>query len=216
MRRLRSLFYLLSVLIILVALLPVIYRSLSPLVDESLPLESVDPASLYDKATSSPIQPVHLTEITPDPQITDQLPDPRNVPNLDYESLPDNLFLDACRYPLMPTASESSELNSGDFLGHLPYQQADPQGMIVISSYALREYQRFERLKPEAALALMQMIYAARHDNVWIVPVSGFRTVACQETLFQIQIRRQQGSEEAAAQVTAPPGYSEHHTGSQW
>ena len=64
----------------------------------------------------------------------------------------------------------------------------------------------------EAALALMKMIYAARDEGVWIVPVSGFRTIAHQETLFQAQIQRR-GSPEEAAKLSAPAGYSEHHTG---
>ncbi|NEP90009.1 MAG: M15 family metallopeptidase [Okeania sp. SIO2C2] len=97
--------------------------------------------------------------------------------------------------------------------GHFPYQEGDPQKMVIVSSYATgAEYQRFEKLTPEAAFALMKMIYAARDEGVWIVPVSGFRTIADQEQLFQYQIQRQ-GSPEKAAKLSAPPGYSEHHTG---
>ena len=84
--------------------------------------------------------------------------------------------------------------------------------MMTIASYATGEYQRFESLAPEAGKALMKMIYAAREEGIWIVPVSGFRTIDFQEKLFQRQIQRQ-GSPEAAAKLTAPPGYSEHHTG---
>ena len=58
----------------------------------------------------------------------------------------------------------------------------------------------------------MKLIYAARDEEVWIVPVSGFRTVTAQEKLFQRQIKKR-GSSEAAAKLSAPPGYSEHHTG---
>lgn len=97
-------------------------------------------------------------------------------------------------------------------LGHLPYQEGDSQEMIIIGSYAQGEYQRFERLAPETALALMKLIYAAREDGVWIIPVSGFRTTADQDKLWQSQIQRQ-GSPEDAAKISAPPGYSEHHTG---
>lgn len=83
---------------------------------------------------------------------------------------------------------------------------------MIISSYAQGEDQRFEQLSSQAALALMKLIYAARDQGVWIVPVSGFRNVKDQEILFQNQIRRR-GSPKAAAKVSAPPGYSEHHTG---
>ena len=57
-----------------------------------------------------------------------------------------------------------------------------------------------------------RLAYAAREDRVWIIPVSGFRTIAHQDQLWQSQIQRQ-GSPEAAAKISAPPGYSEHHTG---
>jgi D-alanyl-D-alanine carboxypeptidase len=42
--------------------------------------------------------------------------------------------------------------------------------------------------------------------------VSGFRNISDQEKLFDAQIQRR-GSPEAAAKLSAPPGYSEHHTG---
>lgn len=96
--------------------------------------------------------------------------------------------------------------------GHFPYPEGDYNKMIIISSYAKNEYQRFERLAPEAALALMKLIYAARDENVWIIPVSGFRHIAAQEKLFKAQIERR-GSVEAAVKLSAPPGYSEHATG---
>lgn len=97
-------------------------------------------------------------------------------------------------------------------LGHFPYAEGDATKMIVIASYAQQEYQRYEKLAPEAALALMKLIYAARDEGVWIIPVSGFRNIADQEKLFKAQIQRL-GSPETAAKVSAPPGYSEHHTG---
>ncbi len=96
--------------------------------------------------------------------------------------------------------------------GHFPYGQADPNRMMLVSSYATGEYQRFELLAPEAGKALMKMIYAARDEGVWIIPVSGFRTIEQQQKLFQAQINRR-GSVEAAAKLSAPPGYSEHQTG---
>ncbi len=97
-------------------------------------------------------------------------------------------------------------------LGHFPYAEANTSQLIIIASYAQNEYQRFERLAPEAALALMKLIYAARDDGVWIVPVSGFRDLASQDKLFKKQIEKR-GSVAEAAKLSAPPGYSEHHTG---
>lgn len=103
-------------------------------------------------------------------------------------------------------------VSSQSSLGHLPYRQADPNLMMTIASYGREQYQRFESLEPEAARALMKLIYSARDEGLWIVPVSGFRTIEQQQELFQDQIKRR-GSVEAAAKLSAPPGYSEHHTG---
>mgnify|MGYP003444772335 FL=1 len=96
--------------------------------------------------------------------------------------------------------------------GHFPYPEGDAGKMTIIGSYAQREYQRFEKLAPAAALALMKLIYAARDEGIWIVPVSGFRSIIDQEKLFTAQIQKL-GSPEAAAKLSAPSGYSEHHTG---
>ena len=79
----------------------------------------------------------------------------------------------------------TAALNAQKF-GHFRYLENNPQQMIFIASYAQGEYQRFESLAPEAGLALMKLIYAARDDGVWLVPVSGFRPIAAQEKLFQL------------------------------
>jgi D-alanyl-D-alanine carboxypeptidase len=84
--------------------------------------------------------------------------------------------------------------------------------MLIVGSYAQRENQRFERLSQEAALFLMRMIYAAREEGVWLIPVSGYRSIRDQEALFTAQVKKL-GSIAAAAKRTAPPGHSEHHTG---
>lgn len=96
--------------------------------------------------------------------------------------------------------------------GYFPYPEGNPNKMMAIASYSHNENQRFEQLAPEAGLALMKLIDAARNDGVWIIPVSSFRSIADQETLFKAQIQRR-GSPEAAAKISAPPGYSENQTG---
>jgi D-alanyl-D-alanine carboxypeptidase len=101
---------------------------------------------------------------------------------------------------------------SETYLGHFLYPQGDTDRMVIISSYGARQYQRFEYLHPEAAEALMNMIYTARDEGVWLVPVSGFRTLEEQQFLFERQIQKR-GTKENAAKVSAPPGHSEHHTG---
>ncbi|MEM9218281.1 MAG: M15 family metallopeptidase [Cyanobacteria bacterium P01_F01_bin.150] len=96
--------------------------------------------------------------------------------------------------------------------GHLRYAEADPESLTVIGSFGVGQYQRYESLAPDAALALMDMIYAARDQGVWVVPASAYRTIDRQRKLFDNQVKRK-GSAEAAAKSSAPPGFSEHHTG---
>jgi zinc D-Ala-D-Ala carboxypeptidase len=96
--------------------------------------------------------------------------------------------------------------------GHLPYAEAIPDRLVSIGTYGEGEYKRTEYLDRDAAAAFEQMAAAAKTDGVTIVPISGFRTIADQEKLFKRQIQRQ-GSEVAAATLSAPPGYSEHHSG---
>ena len=84
--------------------------------------------------------------------------------------------------------------------------------MVQVASYPEGDRQRTEKMHPEAAKALLDMVAAARADGIWLVPASGFRTFAQQRTLFNAQVAKK-GSPEAAAKISAPPGYSEHHTG---
>jgi zinc D-Ala-D-Ala carboxypeptidase len=93
--------------------------------------------------------------------------------------------------------------------GHLPYQEAPLNTLKIVGKY----YDRFEKLHSEATIVFKEMQAKAKLDGIGIVPISGFRTVADQELLFKRQINRQQGSVEAAARLSAPAGYSEHHTG---
>jgi D-alanyl-D-alanine carboxypeptidase len=54
---------------------------------------------------------------------------------------------------------------------------------------------------------------AARSEDVWLIPISGFRTVGIQQTtFFDLKAECRQSATERA-KVSAPPGYSEHHTG---
>ncbi|MFH7025914.1 MAG: D-alanyl-D-alanine carboxypeptidase family protein [Heteroscytonema crispum UTEX LB 1556] len=96
--------------------------------------------------------------------------------------------------------------------GHFAYAQANPNQMMIVGSYATNKDQRYETMNRDAGLAFMNMIYAAREEGVWIIPVSGFRDIQQQQKLFKGQIKRL-GSTKEAAKISAPPGYSEHHTG---
>lgn len=110
--------------------------------------------------------------------------------------------------PQLPKLGASIAVPVKPKLGHFPYPQADPKTLITVGRYG----SRIEQLAPEAAIAWKKMVNAAREDNVWIIPISGFRSIETQTQLFYGRVRRW-GSQEAAAKVIAPPGYSEHHTG---
>jgi D-alanyl-D-alanine carboxypeptidase len=92
-------------------------------------------------------------------------------------------------------------------LGHLPYQEASTAELTPISADGRI------RLRKAAAQSYLQMQAAARRDGVNLMPLSGFRSVSEQEYLFfEVKEKRNQEAKKRA-EVSAPPGYSEHHTG---
>lgn len=142
--------------------------------------------------------------------------EPNAFPNSTPTPTP-SLIISEPRNLQIPTSISNSDTQNfskeaPSKFGHLPYIDENFEDLIIIASYGQNQYQRFERLMPDAALALMKMIYAARDDGVWIVPASAFRDYEKQEKLFNRQIQAKGSSSEAAKSV-APPGYSEHHTG---
>jgi uncharacterized membrane protein YgcG len=88
--------------------------------------------------------------------------------------------------------------------GHKAHKEADPSGLVAVGGD--------EKLQRDAAAAFDKMRLAARNSGIDLLVVSGFRSVADQTDLWDNQVQRQ-GSESAAAKISAPPGYSEHHTG---
>lgn len=96
--------------------------------------------------------------------------------------------------------------------GHLPYEVADPSTLVWVDSYGAGDYKRDEFLEQYAAHAFLQMQEAAQAEQIELVAMSAFRDYARQERLFTRQVERR-GSPEVAAHWSAPPGYSEHHTG---
>lgn len=92
-------------------------------------------------------------------------------------------------------------------LGHRFYEEAPEDTLVpVVGDGSVK-------LRQEAAEGFAKMVEAARADGIRLQPLSGFRTEADQEYLFfKIKQERNQRPSERAA-VSAPPGYSEHHTG---
>eukprot|EP00741_Cyanophora_paradoxa_P008170 tig00001265_g7907.t1 len=94
-------------------------------------------------------------------------------------------------------------------LGHHAMEEAPAADLLVLKSSRGRQV----KLRSAAARAFDAMVAAARADGVDIYPVSGFRSVNDQvRVFFDIKASRSQAAHERA-KVSAPPGYSEHHTG---
>lgn len=92
-------------------------------------------------------------------------------------------------------------------LGHLPYSEASPADLQAITPDGRL------RLRKAAAAKFLQMQADARANGIILQPISGFRSVKEQNALF-FQVKEQRGQVAAKrAEVSAPPGYSEHHTG---
>lgn len=73
-------------------------------------------------------------------------------------------------------------------------------------------FEREQRLIPEAADAFKRMREAAMSSSIEIRLVSGFRAIAYQASLFRRKLDQGHSMREIL-QVSAPPGFSEHHSG---
>ena len=92
-------------------------------------------------------------------------------------------------------------------LGHFAYQEAPQSELESITTDGRI------KLRKAAAKKYKEMVAAARAKGVRLVPISGFRSVAEQKHLFfDVKAERGQDARERA-EVSAPPGHSEHHTG---
>ncbi len=103
------------------------------------------------------------------------------------------------------TNSDSSQIDN--VLGHLPYQEAHQSELLPITSDGSIKMRR------AAAEKFKEMSAAARANGIILVAISGFRSVEDQKHLFfDVKAQRAQVATKRA-EVSAPPGYSEHHTG---
>jgi D-alanyl-D-alanine carboxypeptidase len=109
--------------------------------------------------------------------------------------------------PTPPVAPKSKQSDSNSLLGHLPYKQAPESELEPISADGTM------RLRKAAAAKFLQMQADAQSAGVNIAVISAFRTVEAQNKLFfDVKAERLQDATKRA-EVSAPPGYSEHHTG---
>jgi D-alanyl-D-alanine carboxypeptidase len=97
--------------------------------------------------------------------------------------------------------------NSDTLLGHFSYSEAPETELVPVSGDGRA------RMRKSAAQAFQAMARAARSQGVILVPLSAFRSIKDQQQLFfGVKAQRNQLAVERAA-VSAPPRYSEHHTG---
>lgn len=96
---------------------------------------------------------------------------------------------------------------SRTLLGHRAFDEAPEDDLVALESNPEI------RLRAAAAEQFEEMRQAASRAGHTLLPLSGFRTLEEQEYLFfDIKAERAQNAE-TRAEVSAPPGYSEHHTG---
>ncbi|ERN41654.1 D-alanyl-D-alanine carboxypeptidase [Rubidibacter lacunae KORDI 51-2] len=104
-------------------------------------------------------------------------------------------------------SSEEARAPDDGVLGHLPYDEAQASDLVALTADGRI------RLHAIAAADFIEMQAAARADGILLEPLSGFRTLSEQDYLFfGIAAQRSQNPSDRA-NVSAPPGYSEHHTG---
>jgi zinc D-Ala-D-Ala carboxypeptidase len=113
------------------------------------------------------------------------------------------VVLPATPSPVPLTKPETTD----DLLGHLPYEEAPLQELKPISTDGRLQ------LRGPAAQAYRRMEASAKAAGVRLQPISAFRTVKEQNYLFfKVKEQRAQATAQRA-DVSAPPGHSEHHTG---
>ena len=97
--------------------------------------------------------------------------------------------------------------NPGELLGHLSYDVAPKSELDTITADGKLQ------LRSNAADKFRQMQAAAQAEGISLIPISAFRSMEDQDRLFfGIKEQRVQNAIKRA-KVSAPPGYSEHHTG---
>ena len=93
----------------------------------------------------------------------------------------------------------------GRIFGHLPYKEISEEKLVLIEPNI--------EVHIDMRESLLNMREEARKDGVYLVFLSGYRSINLQNDIFYSlkSIRNQEAVERA--RVSAPPGYSEHSTG---
>ena len=90
-------------------------------------------------------------------------------------------------------------------MGHLPYNEIPNEKLVLIEPNI--------EVHIDMRDALLKMRDEAKRDGIYLVFLSGYRSIKLQNDIFYSlkSIRNQEAAERA--RVSAPPGYSEHSTG---
>ncbi|MGB0563628.1 MAG: M15 family metallopeptidase [Spirulinaceae cyanobacterium] len=92
-------------------------------------------------------------------------------------------------------------------LGHLPYEEVSEADLVDVTADGSI------RLQAAAAEQFQAMAAEAQTAGIILAALSGYRSVEEQEYLFfEVKAQRNQDASQRA-EVSAPPGFSEHHTG---
>ncbi len=92
-------------------------------------------------------------------------------------------------------------------LHHRHYEVARPQDLVSLDSKSQI------KLRPAAQTKVAAMIAQAKSEGIQLGIISGFRSLEDQQYLF-FDVKAERGeTPKTRAEVSAPPGYSEHHTG---
>ena len=91
--------------------------------------------------------------------------------------------------------------------GHRAFAVADPSTLVDLDPEGKA------RLRRVAAKNFFLMQAAAKTAGLWLVPVSGYRDLERQKSLFFEGAAERGETVAERAHVCAPPGFSEHHTG---
>jgi zinc D-Ala-D-Ala carboxypeptidase len=99
----------------------------------------------------------------------------------------------------------SQPATTDNVLNHLPYTEASDAELVAIGNGY--------RMRKAAAVKFQAMVADARSSGVNITTISAFRSVEDQKRLF-FGVGAERGQQPMKrAEVSAPPKYSEHHTG---
>lgn len=103
------------------------------------------------------------------------------------------------------TPSSTASPASDTLLGHYAYAEAPTDELAPVAGSIM--------LRKSAASAFQAMVAAAQADGISLVALSGFRSKNDQDYLFFGKKAERGQVATERAKVSAPPGYSEHHTG---